>query len=72
MGECSFESFDCGSDIVAQEEEGHEGSGPGDDSGAEEIRRVDKEIESKVRRRDGPKKRLNNNHAYLVSVEGCC
>eukprot|EP00752_Nemacystus_decipiens_P009306 g8317.t1 len=47
MGDCSFESFDCGSDVGAGEGDGREGSGPGGDGGAEEIRRVDAEIESK-------------------------
>lgn len=59
MGEeCSFDSFDSevdggGGMFGEKGGRGHEGEGPSDDDdgGAEEIRRVDEEIESKVRDR---------------------
>lgn len=53
-GECSFDCFgseaDGGRGVFGEKEgTGHEGESPDKDSGAEEIRRVDEEIESKVR-----------------------
>lgn len=72
MGECSFESFDCGLDVGAGEGEGHEGNGPGVDGGAEEIRRVDKEIEAKVRQSgDGLKSGLTSMRTRFRYL-ACC
>lgn len=59
MGECSFESFNSEADggggggggggVFGEKEEREvEVDGPANDGGAEEIRRVDEEIESKV------------------------
>lgn len=69
VGECPFDSFECESDAGAGEGEGqgHDGNGAGGDSGSEEIRRVDEEIESKVRRSERRADEQTDEHAVRFS-----